>query len=318
MRLIRYPQKTPLQPSSLQSSGLKSSGSITIGNFDGVHRGHQALIAHMVNKARELGVQSVVVTMHPLPQQYFQGSDAVKILTNFKHKYHLIKQLGVDVLCVLNFNQKLASMTAAEFYQQIILKGLKSKYVLVGDDFRFGAGRKGDYELLQKLSHDDGVEVAQMDTIISAGKRVSSTAIRNNLNAGNFKLAKSMLGRDFNIKGRVASGRKIGRSIGYPTINIELKQGAFPLHGIYVAGIVIAGNCHQAVASVGYNPSVGGNAKRVEVYVLNFDQQVYGQCVEVLFYKKLRNEVKFDSLRALTATIEDDVRLTEAYFAQKN
>lgn len=304
MRLIRYPQNNPLQ----------SSSCVTIGNFDGVHLGHQALIAQVVEQARATGSQSVVVTMQPLPLQYFQNSYAVEILTPFRHKFKLMKAMGVDVLCVLNFNHRLAAMQADEFYQNIILNGLRAQYVLVGDDFKFGVGRQGDFTLLEKLATVDGVEVEQMSTIMNAGQRVSSTAIRCCLKSGEFELAKAMLGRGFNVIGRVAHGKKIGRTIGYPTINLELKQGAFSLHGIYIVTIKIAGDVYPAVASVGFNPSVGGNAKRIEVYILDFDQQVYGQWVEVLFYKKLRNEVEFDSLKSLTSAIDEDVRLTRKYF----
>jgi riboflavin kinase/FMN adenylyltransferase len=307
MQLIRYPQYSP----------LKKTSCVTIGNFDGVHIGHQALISQVVTQARFAESQSVVVTMQPLPLQYFKGSGAVEILAPFKHKYLLLEKLGVDVMCQLNFNRRMAAMSAIDFYQKIILDGLKAEYVLVGDDFKFGANRQGDFALLQQMAQADGIEVAKLDTIVADKQRVSSTAIRRYLNEGDFELAKVMLGRDFDVKGRVAHGKKIGRTIGYPTINLELKHGAFPLHGIYVVEINISGLWYAAVASVGFNPSVGGNAKRIEVYVLDFDQNVYGQCVEVLFYKKLRNEVKFDSLNALKSAIDEDVRQTQAYFCQK-
>jgi riboflavin kinase/FMN adenylyltransferase len=308
MQLIRYPQYQP----------TKLSSCVTIGNFDGVHMGHQALISQVVQQAKQSGRQSVVVTMQPLPLQYFNDPYAVEILTPFKHKFLAFSDLGVDVMCLLNFNHRLAAMTATEFYQNIIRDGLKADCILVGDDFRFGANRQGDFAMLQTMADSDGIEVQRLNTIIMNGQRVSSTAIRQGLKAADFALAKAMLGRDFNVIGRVAHGRKIGRTIGYPTINLELKQGAFPLHGIYVVEINIAGHWYPAVGSVGFNPSVGGNAKRIEVYVLDFDQQVYGQCVEVLFYKKLRNEVEFDSLNALTSAIDDDVRLTRAFFAKNN
>ncbi len=308
MQLIRYPQYQP----------TKLSSCVTIGNFDGVHMGHQALISQVVQQAKQSGRQSVVITMQPLPLQYFNDPYAVEILTPFKHKFLEFSHLGVDVMCLLNFNHRLAAMTASEFYQNIIRDGLKADSILVGDDFRFGANRQGDFAMLQTMADSDGIEVQRLNTIIKNGQRVSSTAIRQGLKAADFALAKAMLGRDFNVLGRVAHGRKIGRTIGYPTINLELKQGAFPLHGIYVVEINIAGHWYPAVGSVGFNPSIGGNAKRIEVYVLDFDQQVYGQCVEVLFYKKLRNEVEFDSLSALTSAIDDDVRLTRAFFAKNN
>ena len=313
MQLIRYPQYKPLN----LSSNMVVGSCVTVGNFDGVHLGHQALITQVVNEARRAGKLSVVVCMQPMPLQYFKGSGAVEILTPFKQKFRLFESLGVDIMCLLNFNQQLAAMSAADFYRHIICTGLNAESVLVGDDFRFGVNREGDFRVLQALAQDDGVNVMQLETVVGHSQRVSSTAIRNNLRAGDFALAKAMLGREFSVEGRVAHGKKIGRTIGYPTINLELKHGAFPLHGIYIVEITIKGVQYQAVASVGYNPTIGGNAKRLEVYVLGFDQQIYGQCVEVLFYKKLRNEVEFDSLNALTSAIEEDVRLTQTFFAKQ-
>ncbi len=318
MQLIRYPQKRSLQQLKHRSVG----SCVTIGNFDGVHLGHQALISKVVKQARKSTSLSVVVSMQPLPLQYFNGSSAVEILTQFKDKYRLLKQLGVDVWCNLNFNQRLANMSAEDFYHQVIHQGLQSNYVLVGDDFKFGVGRQGDFKLLQKLAAETAVEVEKMPTFTVctsvAGSeqqlRVSSTAVRAALRAGDFAQVKAMLGRGFSVSGRVAHGQKLGRELGYPTINIGIKNGAFSLHGIYVVEIIIADSKYPAVASVGFNPSVGGNAKRIEVYVLDFDQQVYGQWVEVLFYKKLRNEVEFDSLNALRSAIGQDVQQTKEYF----
>ncbi len=310
MHLIRYPQNKSFR----QSNNLANGSCITIGNFDGVHLGHQALISQVVKAAKTKGRQSVVVTMQPLPTQYFSGSQAVEVLTSFKHKYQILQAIGVDVMCVLNFNQKLANMSATDFYQRIICEGLKAQFVLVGDDFRFGINREGDFNMLANLALKDDIEIVESASVIVDDQRISSTVIRKYLNHGDFVAVKQMLGRDFNVLGKVAHGKKIGRTIGYPTVNIELKGGAFPLHGIYVVEIKISGKLYPAVASVGFNPSVGGNAKRIEVYVLDFDQDVYGQSVEVLFYKKLRNEVEFDSLKLLTSAIEKDVQLTRNFF----
>lgn len=304
MKVIRYPQYQSLWRNSC----------VTVGNFDGVHIGHQALISTMVKQAKKMNNLAVVVTMQPLPIQLFNGSNAVDLLTDFKLKNCLLKKMGVDVMCVLNFNHQLAAMSAPQFYQQILIEGLKAESVVVGNDFKFGSERSGDFALLQKLSRGSSVQVAAISAVDINSERVSSTAIRQALSQGDFLIAKNMLGRDFNVIGRVAHGKKLGRELGYPTINLELNQRTFPLHGIYVVSITIAGNMHPAVASVGYNPSVGGNAKRIEVHVLDFNQQVYGQSVEVLFYKKLRNEVEFDSLNALTSAIKQDVEETREFF----
>ena len=307
MKLIRYPQLKPLPGGSC----------VTVGNFDGLHLGHQALIQQTIEQARTTDTQSVVVSMQPLPIQFFQGAGAVELLTRFRQKYHLLCSLGVDVWCLLNFNHQLAAMTAEQFVTGILFDGLNAQSIVIGDDFKFGANRGGDFKLLQSMAATAGVNVVQQGSITVNGIRVSSTAIRAALKAGFFERVKHMLGRDFSVLGKVESGRRMGQQLGYPTLNIELRNGAFPLHGVYVVRVVIDQVAYQAVASVGYNPSVGGNAKRLEGHVLNFNQQVYGKTVEVLFYKKLRNEVEFDTLTALKTAIATDVRETQAYFARE-
>ncbi|MCW8870090.1 MAG: bifunctional riboflavin kinase/FAD synthetase [Proteobacteria bacterium] len=306
MKIIRYPQYNPLTKPS----------AVTIGNFDGVHLGHQALIKQTIQAAGLHALQSVVVTMEPLPVQYFKGRFQIDLLTPFKQKARLIHDLGADVLCVLNFNLKLARLSADDFCTRILERGLQAQHVVVGHDFKFGADRSGNVEFLSSWGRTQHIDVNIMPAISNEQGRISSTRIRNLLAAGDFQKVKQALGRNYVITGRVSHGRKLGRTLGYPTINIALNQGGNPLHGVYVVEIKIAGQWHQGVASVGYNPTVGGNAKRLEVFVLNFQADVYGHSVEVLFYKKLRNEVEFDSLCALRTAIEDDVQQTKHYFAE--
>jgi riboflavin kinase/FMN adenylyltransferase len=307
MKIIRYPQYRPVAGGTC----------LTIGNFDGVHRGHQALIKQVCQQARARQIASCVVTMKPLPGQFFGGAQAVDLLTGFKQKYRLIKQLSPDLLCALNFNAALSSMSAEDFFQRILQQGLKARYILVGDDFRFGKDRQGGVEELRLWGRQCGIEVAQLEPVEVAGVRVSSSHIRGLLRAGDFRQAKAMLGRDFGISGRVAAGRRMGRKLGYPTLNIELRSGGFPLHGTYVTRVRIEGRWHHSVTSVGCNPTVGGNAKRAEVHVFDFSADVYGQTVEVLFYHKLRNEVEFDSLDDLITAIKNDVRGGQEYFARE-
>lgn len=306
MRIIRYPQSQP----------LVKSAAVTIGNFDGVHSGHQALIRKTMSASQTRSLQSVVVIMEPLPVQYFKGRFQVELITPFKHKVQLIQQLGVDVLCVLNFNHRLAALSAHDFCETILRQGLSARYIGVGHDFRFGANRGGDTDYLSSWGQSKNIEVDVMSPISNDQGRISSTRIRSLLRTGDFTEVKQALGRDYAIIGRVSHGRKLGRRLGYPTLNIELNKGGNPLHGVYVVRVKVAGKYYQAVASVGHNPTVGGNAKRLEVYILDFNQQVYGQTVKVLFYKKLRNEVEFDSLCALRTAIEDDVQKTKHYFAE--
>lgn len=307
MEIIRYPQNRPLQ---------SNNNCVTIGNFDGVHLGHQALIKKVVDHAKASGGQSVVVTMHPLPIQYFQGKGAVPLVTSFKRKVRLLAELGVDVLCVLNFNKKLSSMPAQHFFDDIIVSGLKAGYLLVGDDFQFGANREGDAAFLASKCHHARITFDQQSSVLLNSSRVSSSLVRSALAVGDFKQVNAYLGRDYIVAGRVAHGKKLGRTLGFPTLNVHFKNGETALHGIYVVRVKFNGCWYEAVASVGYNPTVKDSSKRLEVHVLDWSGDIYGQWIEVLFYKKLRNEVEFDGLSALKAGILSDVKAARQYFEE--
>jgi riboflavin kinase/FMN adenylyltransferase len=307
MKIIRYPQYRPVTDATC----------LTIGNFDGVHLGHQALIKQVCQQAKSRQLASCVVTMKPLPAQFFGGAQAVDILTGIKQKASLIKLLAPDYLCALNFNAGLANMSAEDFFQRILKQGLQARYILVGDDFRFGKDRQGGIDELCVWGRQNGIDVEQLNPVEVGGVRASSSHIRQLLRDGDFSQAKLMLGRDFGVTGRVAAGRKMGRQLGFPTLNIELRNGGFPLHGTYVTRVRIKGRWYQSVTSVGFNPTVGGNARRAEVHVFDFSADVYAQTVEVLFYHKLRNEVEFDSLDDLITAIKNDVRGGQDYFASE-
>ncbi len=305
MEIIRYPHKDPL---------VSDQNAVTIGNFDGVHKGHQQLIKQVVIRAQENDSQSVVVTMQPLPMQFFKGKPAVDVITPFKFKARLLAELGVDVMCVLNFNFYMAAMSAKSFLQQVLFDGLRPGYVLVGDDFRFGAGRSGNAQMLRMFCQQADVVFEQSHSVLVDNERVSSSLIRSALCVGDFRLVQRLLGRPFMMMGRVAHGQKIGRTLGYPTLNIHIKSGGNALHGIYVVKVKIQNCWHQGVASIGHNPTIRHQAKKLEVHVFDFDQEVYGESVEVLFYQKLRNEVEFGSLTALKAAIAQDVVDAKRYF----
>ncbi|WP_179952168.1 bifunctional riboflavin kinase/FAD synthetase [Marinicella rhabdoformis] len=307
MEIIRYPHHTSLN--SLNNS-------VTIGNFDGVHLGHQKLIEKVVNQAKITDGLAVVVTMQPLPVQYFQGKHAVPLVTSFKQKVKLMVEQGVDVLCVLNFNKQLSTMTALDFFNEILVEGLKARYLLVGDDFQFGANRAGDAAFLALQCHQAQIKFEQQNSVLLNGRRVSSSLIRSALAVGDFKQVKCYLGRDYVVAGRVAHGKKLGRTLGFPTLNIHFKNGETALHGIFVVKVKIKSQWHEAVASVGYNPTVKDSTKRLEVHVLDWSGEIYGQWIEVLFYKKLRNEVEFDGLSALKAGILSDVKAARKYFEE--
>ncbi len=306
MKFIRYPQHNP----QLQRTAL------TIGNFDGVHLGHQALISSVVNYAQKHNLSSCVVSMQPLASQYFMGKQNVPLLTPFKCKYHLIKSLQVDSFCLLNFNRYLAELSAENFIEDILLKGLNAQHIIIGDDFRFGKNRAGDINMLKSYCLPKGVTVAHIDTVVEEGNaRVSSSLIRQYLEKSEFDKVKQTLGRRFSILGRVSKGKQLGRTLDFPTINIKLKNRAVPINGIFCVKVRFEnGEIHLGAASIGTRPTVNGKENLLEVYILDFNKQVYGQNVEVLFYHKLRNEVKFDSLSELKQQINDDVINTRHYF----
>jgi riboflavin kinase/FMN adenylyltransferase len=305
LKFIRYP---------LSRSATKESV-VTIGNFDGVHKGHQALINQVTSFAEENGLESIVVSMQPLASQYFAGKENVAILTPFKCKYALIKNLKIDTFCVLNFNKALSELSAESFIQNILLNGLMANHIIVGDDFKFGKNRTGDYQLLKKYCQTKNVSVASIDSISDNSIRISSSAIRKELSLGNFDTVKSYLGRRFSIAGKISKGQQIGRTLDFPTINIKLAKRVLPLKGIFCVKVAFKnGETHLGSASIGTRPTVNGKGIILEVYLLDFNKQVYGENVEVFFYHKIRNEVKFEGLEELKRHIKQDVIKTRLFF----
>jgi len=305
LKFIRYPNiKQQHKPSV-----------VTIGNFDGVHVGHQALINKVVELASVKGLTSVVVSMQPLASQYFLGKHKVEILTPFKCKYKLIKTLKVDMFCVLNFNKSFSELSAEEFIEKILFNGVNAKHIIIGDDFRFGKDRVGDYNYLKEYCKSSGVMVDSINTVVRNTNRVSSSLVRESLSLNQFDLVKSYLGRRYSIAGRVRKGQQLGRTLNFPTININLANKVIVLEGIFCVKVAFSnGETHLGAASIGSRPTVNGTTKILEVHILDFNKQVYGQNVEVFFYHKIRNEVKFDSLDELKRHINDDVIKTRQYF----
>ncbi len=309
MKFIRYPQITPHQNSTV----------ITIGNFDGIHNGHQQLIKRTVEVAGLNKMDSVVVTMQPLASQYFQGKSNVAIITPFRYKYHLIKKLNVDVFCLLNFNESIASLSAQKFIEKILIKGLNAKYIIVGDDFKFGKQRKGDYLYLKEYCQPKGIMVENINTINHINSRISSSNVRHALNNGDFELTESLLGRKYKISGKVTKGKQLGRTLNFPTINIKLKNHKAPATGVFCVSLIMQdGTIEYGSANLGTRPTVNGEGEILEVYILDFDKDIYGQFVKVLFHHKIRNEVKFDTLDQLKLKIEEDVQFTREYFSKHN
>jgi len=290
----------------------------TIGNYDGIHLGHQAVIGQLADEAARLGLPAVVITFEPQPMEYFLPDKVPARLTRFREKIEALRRFAVERVLCLGFNRQLAAMTADEFIQHILVRGLGIRYLVVGDDFRFGKDRTGDFQTLVAAGEQHGFQVVNMHTFAIEGERVSSTRIRLAMQQGDLKLAEQLLGRDYRMSGRVVHGAKLGRQLGFPTANIFLHRKASPLQGIFVVEVYgLEGEPLPGVASLGTRPTVDGKRVLLEVYLLDFDRDIYGKHLQVSFLHKLRDEEKFDSLEALKDKIAEDVQQTRDFFANR-
>lgn len=293
---------------------------LAIGNFDGVHLGHRALLERLAATARQHGLPPAVMTFEPHPRELFTPDQAPARLTSLREKLALLESCGVEEVYLLHFSRKLAGLTAEEFIDKVLVQGLSVRHLIIGDDFRFGKGRAGDFAMLQSAGQRHGFGVEAMHTIEIDGERVSSSAVRDALGAGNLEHAARLLGRSYSIAGRVVHGDKIGRKLGFPTANIQLKRKRVALTGVFAATVSGIDKRHlPGAASLGVRPTLGKGLRPVlEVHLFDFDQQIYGQHLTVHLLHKLRDEAKYDSLEALTAQIARDVQATQDYFAGKH
>lgn len=280
----------------------------TIGNFDGVHVGHQAILSELRKQALLRGLAPVVVTFEPTPLEYFAPEKAPPRLTGFREKYEMLDYHGMARMLVLRFDRELAALSAEEFIRQILVEGLGIRYLVVGDDFRFGRGREGDFRMLQEAGEKYGFDVVSTPTQTIGGERVSSTRVRQALADGRLELARELLGRMFRMCGKVVHGDRIGRELGFRTANLRRRKQELPLRGIFLVRVYGLG--HEPVygaASVGTRPTVGGSRSLVEVHLFDFDREIYGEHIEVEFLEKLREELKFPDREALRVQIQQDV-----------
>ena len=291
---------------------------LTIGNFDGVHRGHQALLAKLTAKARATGLPASVLTFEPHPREYFAHENRPRRLTSLREKIQLLAAQGVDRLYIGRFNARFASLTAEQFIDDILIRGLGVRDLMIGDDFRFGKGRKGDFAMLQHAGQTSGFTVEAMHTLVHEGERVSSSAIREALADGDMPHAARLLGRPYSISGRVMHGDKIGRTIGFPTANIQLKHRSPPLMGIYTVSVEgLADKPWPGVASIGVRPTINDAGRAtLEVNLFDWNADCYDAHLRINFLRKQRDEERYDSLEALTAQIARDADEARAYFVQ--
>jgi riboflavin kinase / FMN adenylyltransferase len=286
---------------------------LTIGNFDGVHRGHRALIDRVTAKGRELDLTSCVFTFEPHPREFFAGEAAPARLTRLRDKLELMAAAGLDRVHVARFDARLAAVSAQRFIEEVLVRGLGTQWLLVGRDFRFGAGRAGDYAALEAAGARHGFAIDTMPDVLFEGVRVSSSAVRAALKAGDLRGAERLLGHPYTISGRVAHGAKLGRSLGFPTANIVLRRSS-PLSGIFVVEVDGLG---RGVASLGRRPAVNPvPVPLLEVHLFDWDGNLYGEHLRVRFLHKLRDEQKYEGLEPLRQAIARDARQAREYFAK--
>ena len=293
---------------------------VTIGNFDGLHLGHQAMLTRLLDVARARDLPSCVLSFEPHPREFFAPAQAPARLSSLREKAEMLRSRGIDRLHVFRFNRAFSSLSADQFIEQVLVRTLQARYVLVGDDFRFGAKRAGDFALLERAGRQFGFDAEFLPTVEVAGERSSSTAVRAALAAGELEHAARLLGRPYSISGRVVHGDKLGRDIGFPTANIQLKHNRPPLLGIFAVELYgLNGRPLPGVASLGVRPTVKGAdaAPVLEVHLFDFNADIYNRRVRVDFLHKLRDEEKYPDLPSLVAQIGRDVDNAKRFLAQR-
>lgn len=288
---------------------------LAIGNFDGIHLGHQALLERLIETARARGLRSAVMTFEPHPREFFTPTQAPARLTSLREKLELFAEAGVEYAYVCPFNKRFAAVTAEAFMQRILRDAMKAQVILVGEDFRFGAGRGGSAMDFAEA----GFELINLPHVLFDGKRISSTAVREALAQGDLGHAAKLLGRTYSISGKVVHGDKIGRQLGYPTANIHMLHDRPPLFGVYAVKLEGLAETHlPGVASLGVRPTVKANDRpKLEVHLFDFDQDIYGRHVRVHFMHKIRDEMKFPDLETLKRWIHADELAARDYFKHR-
>jgi riboflavin kinase/FMN adenylyltransferase len=288
---------------------------LAIGNFDGVHRGHGALLARLGEVARQAALPPAILTFEPHPREFFSPASAPARLSTLREKLELLAETGVQQAMVCRFNARFASLSAEQFISEVLVRGLRVRHLIIGDDFRFGAGRVGDFALLQVAGARHGFAVEAMGSVTVDGQRVSSSGVRAALAAGDMEQAASLLGRPYVIDGKVVHGEKIGRQLGFATANIRIRHNPLPMSGVFAVAVGGLGDQPlPGVANLGIRPTVGGTRPLLEVHLFDFDRDIYGAHLSVRFVHKLRSEQRFPNFDALKAQIAADAAAARAYF----
>ena len=301
--LSQYSSKTPL--------------ALSIGIFDGVHIGHQSIIKKLNAIARRKNLESAILTFWPHPRTIFNPDDDLKFLNTIEEKIYLLEKKGVENLFLKEFDEEFRNLTGEEFVKQVLVEKLNVKHLIIGHDHTFGKNRSGDFSLLQKMSSEYDFEVEQVEAVDFQDKHISSTQIRNALLDGNVKEANEMLGYVYSVSGEVVHGKKIGRTIGYPTANIAADPAKLlPKKGAYIVDVFVKNKHYKGMLSIGTNPTVNGNSLSTEVYILDFNGDIYDEIISVNFRDFLHDEIKFESLEKLIERLDEDKLITANYAFQ--
>lgn len=287
---------------------------LSLGMFDGVHLGHKSIIDELTKVGTENNLETAILTFWPHPRFVFNPNEDLKLLNTLEEKKQLVEKYGIDNLFLKEFDEEFRNLTGEEFVRQILVDKLNVKYLIIGYDHSFGKNKSGNFELLKKLSKELDFEVEQMEAINIHENNISSTKVRNALLTGNITEANEMLGYPYSVSGTVVHGKKIGRTIGYPTANIDMESiKLLPKKGAYIVEVFIKGNSYKGMLSVGTNPTVNGEKLTVEVYILDFNDDIYDEKITVRFRDFLHDEIKFESLEKLIERLDLDKKHTQDY-----
>jgi len=300
MRLVRHINDLPF-------SELSAGSVVTVGAYDGLHLGHEQLLARVNSASRELGLTSVVMSFEPTPREFFAGTVPPARLMRFREKFDALAGHGIDIFYCPRFNAQMRDIAADAFIRRILAHGLSARHIVVGDDFRFAAKREGTLEHLQRAGTALGYTIEQVPSIKVGNVRVSSTVIREALWEGDLQQATALLGRPYRMSGKVVMGQKVGRTLGFPTANVDLRRKQSAVMGIFAVRVQgIPGGPKDAVASVGTRPTFDGTKPLLEVHLFDFDRDIYGEYIHVDFIARLRSEIKYDSVDELVAQMHQD------------
>ena len=287
---------------------------LSLGMFDGVHFGHISIINLLKSVAQENNLETAILTFWPHPRKVFNPNDEIKLLNTLNEKLNLLENANLDVVFLKSFDENFRNLTGEEFIRQILVEKLNVKHIIIGHDHVFGKNKSGNFELLQKLSKELDFVVQQLDAVKEGEFNISSTKIRNCLANGNIIGANKMLGYHYSVSGKVIDGKKLGRTIGYPTANIEVDElKLLPKKGAYIVEVYVKNKFYKGMLSIGTNPTVNGDKLTVEVYILDFNEDIYDEEITVKFRDFLHEEIKFESLEKLIERLDEDKRLTKEF-----